>query len=139
MLDNIPYDSRIETWNGKAYIWTTYGVDRPTNYMLTSLIGQSKHIIHLWGGYPTNKNYDSDIFNEQSTPKLLRDKHTKTKLTFMHVSTMILFFKRKNYRGEWLNSFTWKKRHSRLPWQTQQNLSLLQSFLIIYWKLVTIR
>ena len=52
----------------------------------------------LMGGYPTNKNYDSDIFKKQSTPKLLRDKHTK--LTFMHVATMIMFFKRKNYRGE---------------------------------------
>ena len=68
---------KIETYNRKAHIRTTYGVDRPTNYMLKSLIGQSKHIIHLWGGYPTNKNYDSDIFKKQSTPKLLRDKHIK--------------------------------------------------------------
>ena len=54
-----------------------------------------KHIYEpLMGGDPTNKNYDSDIFKKQSTPKLLRDKHTK--LTFMHVATMIMFFKRKN-------------------------------------------
>ena len=34
----------------------------------------------------------------------------KTKLVFMHVAAKILFFKRKNYRGEWLNSFTWKNK-----------------------------
>ena len=31
------------------------------NYMLNSLMGQSEHIIYLWGGYPTNKNFNSDI------------------------------------------------------------------------------
>ena len=92
---------------------------------------KSIYMNHLWGGSPNKlyaKVFDWPIKTHSfygvdtqqiiimtltySRNKVRRNYYAtnilKTKLTFMHVATMILFFKRKNYRGEWLDSFAWE-------------------------------
>ena len=59
------------------------------NYMANSFIGQSKHIIHLWGGNPTI-GILTDTVKKHIRLNCCATNILKTKLKNMLVATMIL-------------------------------------------------